>query len=234
MPDVGVDLYMRNKWLDHPLDKLSGRASVTWHVIVTSRRISLDQLQSPALWTIQLKGYHIMNMSYVTSNPGNAEEDAPLVQEGHEEEIFAPKVSLSQIVLGTHMHRLDRREQELVLAMMAGRMAIVDKVRVEFSAEQLNALAEDCDDMAKARITAEKTTPIVPSGEALYAGVTTVTPPSAWGEFGSLDVLDSSSSSQAQVPKLYTDALKHKIFLPLTMFTYDVSVGWKDDASFRW
>ena len=80
--------------------------------------------------------------------------------------------------------------------------------------------------MAKARITAEKTTPILPSGEAPYTGATTtdpvtVTPPSAWGEFGSLDVLDSSSSSQAQVPKLYANALKHKIFLPLTMFTYD-------------
>ena len=65
-------------------------------------------------------------MSYVTSNPGNAEEDAPLVQEGHEEEIFAPKVSLSQIVLGTHMRCLNHCEQELVLAMMAGQMAIVE------------------------------------------------------------------------------------------------------------
>jgi hypothetical protein len=173
-------------------------------------------------------------MSDVNAGPIDAEREASLAPDINVEEVGVPKVSLSQVTVGTHMRRLDHREQELVLAMLSRRMAIEENIQAEFSAEQLKVLAEDCEDMAKARIAAEKVTSIVPSGETPYSSAgmpslttATIAPtpstavPPAWGDFSSLVVLDSSSSSRAQVPKLYTDALKHKIFLPLSMFTYD-------------
>lgn len=145
-----------------------------------------------------------------------------------------PKVSLEQLQIEQPMSDMDHQNQLVFLDMMLSRMLDDDtdnKIGEVLTEEQLEELSTDCNVMAHAwiesviavRSTAGTKDPLVPSLPFPYSGGIRTAPASTlgWGNVEDLTDLNITAASSARVPDSYITALRHKVYLPLSMFTHE-------------
>lgn len=138
-------------------------------------------------------------------------------------------LSLSDIVIGSNMASLTPERQEIIFILMLERLRadLADDAEQGLTDEHLRMLSDDCEAMAQAQAKVLRNIAKPAAGVSPYApgapepvAAPGANPASSWGSFNALPVLDNAGGSSVHVPSEYIGALRHKVYLPLSMFTY--------------